>query len=507
MQARLGADLSDVRLHTGGDARASAAAVGARAYTSGSHVVIGVGGTDKRTLAHELTHVIQQRQGTVTGTDLGNGLKVSDPHDTYERAAEANATRVMRARVRPRDSSADTQDRRHTPGPSDGERTPVHDRAHALPQPSGPVIQRDFLEEAKIGLELTFENAFTRDHVKNDGFTGISAAAGANWWEKEVAEPWARRVGDDGPSGETVKVDKPEKNKDFGNGTGELWKYRFNYAQSDLIPDFPGWWWQLSLDPGVVEIQTAKAPAESFNPTPDAEGSHHPIHDIVQDHIFHIAINKMGFTAGGGGGHVNVDLESGFGGDYSLIPLILWATESVIDGLRRRNVDDPERALVELSNEGSDPFLSTDRRPLEVGGPAHAPIVKEKEKSKPGDLSGHWESQMLKAASPKSAKDWNRFREAHATWLWSHPSETQQLKKGRADQQFGDRLDEDTVKRVLHYQAINIEHLSDEDEESRRLEFRFFKGQENTKQIYESAKLIERIKKEAERIKREAEKK
>ncbi|WP_328923655.1 DUF4157 domain-containing protein [Streptomyces sp. NBC_00190] len=95
MEARLGADFSDVRIHTGGAARASAAEVGARAYTSGSHVVIGEGGADRHTLAHELTHVIQQRQGPVAGTDNGSGLRVSDPSDRFEREAEANATRVL----------------------------------------------------------------------------------------------------------------------------------------------------------------------------------------------------------------------------------------------------------------------------------------------------------------------------------------------------------------------------------------------------------------------------
>ncbi|OIJ93037.1 hypothetical protein BIV25_26080 [Streptomyces sp. MUSC 14] len=95
MEARLGADFSDVRIHTGEAARASAAEVGARAYTSGSHVVIGEGGADRHTLAHELTHVIQQRRGPVAGTDNGSGLRVSDPSDRFEREAEANATRVL----------------------------------------------------------------------------------------------------------------------------------------------------------------------------------------------------------------------------------------------------------------------------------------------------------------------------------------------------------------------------------------------------------------------------
>ncbi|MFF9345738.1 DUF4157 domain-containing protein [Streptomyces sp. NPDC014734] len=95
MEARLGADFSDVRIHSGAAAKASAAEVGARAYTSGSHVVIGDGGTDKHTLAHELTHVIQQRQGPVSGTDNGSGLRVSDPSDRFEREAEQVARTAL----------------------------------------------------------------------------------------------------------------------------------------------------------------------------------------------------------------------------------------------------------------------------------------------------------------------------------------------------------------------------------------------------------------------------
>nr|WP_265296185.1 DUF4157 domain-containing protein [Streptomyces sp. SHP 1-2] len=97
MEARLGADFSDVRVHDDGAARASAAEVGARAYTSGNHVVLGDGGGDRHTLAHELTHVVQQRSGPVAGAVDASGLKVSDPSDRFEREAEATAARVMRA--------------------------------------------------------------------------------------------------------------------------------------------------------------------------------------------------------------------------------------------------------------------------------------------------------------------------------------------------------------------------------------------------------------------------
>ncbi|WP_328464929.1 eCIS core domain-containing protein [Streptomyces sp. NBC_00448] len=52
MEARIGADFSDVRLHTGITAQRSASEIGARAYTMGNHVVIGDGGADRHTLTH-----------------------------------------------------------------------------------------------------------------------------------------------------------------------------------------------------------------------------------------------------------------------------------------------------------------------------------------------------------------------------------------------------------------------------------------------------------------------
>lgn len=114
MESRLGADFSDVRIHDDSAARTSAAEVGARAYTSGNHVVIGDGGNDKHTLAHELTHVIQQRQGPVAGSDNGTGLRVSDPSDRFEREAEATANRVMAA-ARPEAAHAVQRDEAPSP--------------------------------------------------------------------------------------------------------------------------------------------------------------------------------------------------------------------------------------------------------------------------------------------------------------------------------------------------------------------------------------------------------
>ena len=101
MEARLGHDFSDVRIHDDAAAADSAKAVNAHAYTVGSNVVFQRDVYDpgsqqgRTTLAHELTHVIQQRSGPVDGTSAPGGIKVSDPSDRFEREASANADRVL----------------------------------------------------------------------------------------------------------------------------------------------------------------------------------------------------------------------------------------------------------------------------------------------------------------------------------------------------------------------------------------------------------------------------
>ncbi|WP_285682620.1 DUF4157 domain-containing protein [Actinoplanes sp. NBRC 103695] len=101
MESRFGTSFGDVRVHTGGTAHDSAKSVNAQAYTVGPNIVFQDGkydpGSDsgKHMIAHELTHVVQQRSGPVDGSDAGGGVKVSDPSDRFEREASANADRLM----------------------------------------------------------------------------------------------------------------------------------------------------------------------------------------------------------------------------------------------------------------------------------------------------------------------------------------------------------------------------------------------------------------------------
>jgi hypothetical protein len=103
MESRLGSDLRDVRIHTGPESGAAAAALGANAFAVGRDVVFASGRFDpdsrdgRRLLLHELTHVEQQRGSARTG---GVPDGVSRPGDPAEREADHVSRRTSNERAR-----------------------------------------------------------------------------------------------------------------------------------------------------------------------------------------------------------------------------------------------------------------------------------------------------------------------------------------------------------------------------------------------------------------------
>ena len=100
MEPRFEHDFSQVRVHTDARAAESARAVNALAYTIGRDVVLGEGlyrpesSAGRSTLAHELTHVVQQQHGeTQTGTAP---VEIGPAGDAYEREADMAAHQVAR---------------------------------------------------------------------------------------------------------------------------------------------------------------------------------------------------------------------------------------------------------------------------------------------------------------------------------------------------------------------------------------------------------------------------
>ena len=107
VEGQLGADLSDVRVHTGSESAAAASKLGARAFTQDKDVHFNRGefapGTKEgdRLIAHELAHVAQGNAGgqvarkADASADEHRG--VSQPHDSAEREADDAADAVTGA--------------------------------------------------------------------------------------------------------------------------------------------------------------------------------------------------------------------------------------------------------------------------------------------------------------------------------------------------------------------------------------------------------------------------
>ena len=100
MEGTLGADFSDVRIHAESD---HATEVGALAYTQGSDIHFAPGqyqpdtASGRELIGHELTHVVQQREGRVqpTGTVAGQPLNDSA---SLEREADEMGAKAARGR-------------------------------------------------------------------------------------------------------------------------------------------------------------------------------------------------------------------------------------------------------------------------------------------------------------------------------------------------------------------------------------------------------------------------
>ena len=100
MEPRFGCDFGQIRIHTDARASESARAVSALAYTVNDHIVFQQGNYNpaspagRRLLAHELTHVVQNR---IHAGHIQAALpEISNPADSSEREATDVAERIVR---------------------------------------------------------------------------------------------------------------------------------------------------------------------------------------------------------------------------------------------------------------------------------------------------------------------------------------------------------------------------------------------------------------------------
>ena len=91
MESAFGTSFEDVRVHTDSESAALNRSISAKAFTTGSDIFMGDGAStsDNKLMAHELTHVVQQRS-----MDTSGPMRVNPAGDSYEREADAAAESV-----------------------------------------------------------------------------------------------------------------------------------------------------------------------------------------------------------------------------------------------------------------------------------------------------------------------------------------------------------------------------------------------------------------------------
>lgn len=91
MEASFGTSFEDVRVHTDSESQDLNTSISARAFTTGNDIFLGNGASsgDSNLMAHELTHVVQQRDMTTSGP-----MAVGPAGDSYEQQADATAATV-----------------------------------------------------------------------------------------------------------------------------------------------------------------------------------------------------------------------------------------------------------------------------------------------------------------------------------------------------------------------------------------------------------------------------
>ena len=83
MESKFGVPLDDIRAHTGGEAAHANRALGSEAFTHGADIAFGSATPSRATVAHELTHSLQQTRGGGAGS-----------RDADERTADRNEAAV-----------------------------------------------------------------------------------------------------------------------------------------------------------------------------------------------------------------------------------------------------------------------------------------------------------------------------------------------------------------------------------------------------------------------------
>ena len=191
MEQRFAHDFSGVRVHSDSQAAGSAAALQARAYTLGKHLVFGAGqyaagsAAGQRLIAHELAHVVQQ---SGSAARLQPKLGLSQRGDVHEHQADMAAARVMAGQpVGPILTPAPAMIQREEPAAAAPEekKEPGEIVAEGLKvvaeqaSENNPALKKHFIEPLKLELKGRFGQLSAPEKAATVGLGAATLGIGA----------------------------------------------------------------------------------------------------------------------------------------------------------------------------------------------------------------------------------------------------------------------------------------------------------------------------------------
>ncbi len=255
MEASFGADFTGVRVHTNGDSDALSRSLGASAFTSGQDIFFGKGEyrpdspDGKKTIAHELTHVVQQ-----------NGAHRATQEDTAEGAVVEvrQSDTINRVSAPPKEQEAEPEEVASEPQDTSAEQ-PSQDTAEAAPgDTTSESKAADEGETAKPGVAQAAPDSSSQSPGDS---SAPAASAPAPQAQQEAAaegeEPAAEEEVLGSEVGEPAKAAPPDEGASEDSGDG---------ADGDVggpsIPeDDPGFSAVVSQIGAVAAQEKSHAPA------------------------------------------------------------------------------------------------------------------------------------------------------------------------------------------------------------------------------------------------------
>lgn len=244
-----------------------------------------------------------------------------------------------------------------------------------------------------------------------------------------------------------------------------------------------GWWWNMDIDPGVVEVQALPATSAQM-------GDNTPTGEIIDRHIFNAA-SKAGIKPRShGGGHINIDFKTGFKGDFNLVlKTFLLANFSTDFKAMQPKTTEGSRdlnspTLANANRYDATAWLTTWRR---ARFDKLAVLLDEGLKKK-----------QTRHTMPGLLRDL-------AGWFRDNRTSGQSAKTMNVVDDKGKKVKNPDPGHALHYQAINLEHLdpkiNDESTQAMRVEFRAIDPQTNRAKLLSDLKTLENLIANADKLK------